>query len=211
MKILVVIFGLLLVWPASAQREFLTADEIDQIRLVQEPNARLSLYVSFAKQRVALIEQLLSTERAGRSSMIHTALNQYTQIIDAIDTVADDALKRGQEIDGGMAAVADAEEEMLEVLRKIQESEPKDMALYRFVLEQAVETTEDSLELTLQDLGDRATEVRARHRREEEKLEGLMQPQDVEARRAAQQKEAEEKKKIPSLYREGEKPKEQRR
>ena len=44
---------------AAQDRDFLTSDEADQIREAQEPNARLKLYVDFAKQRVAMIDQLL--------------------------------------------------------------------------------------------------------------------------------------------------------
>src|SRR5688572_15717970 len=102
---------------AHAQaRDFLTADEADQVRLAQDPNARLQLYTVFARQRLDQVQQLVATPKTGRSGLIHELLDDYTKIIEAIDTVADDGLKRKLTIDVGMAAVAGTEKELLAAL-----------------------------------------------------------------------------------------------
>jgi hypothetical protein len=193
--------------PVAAQPDFLTADEADQIRLVQEPNERLKLYLKFAEQRLELVKQLLAKDRPGRSALIHDALEQYSEIIDAIDTVADDALRRKLDISAGMAAVVEAEKKLLETLRAIQAAQPRDVAMYQFVLEQAIETTADSLELSMEDLEKRTEAVAAREERERKERESLMSAEEVEAKREAEKKEAEQKRKAPTLYRKGEQPK----
>src|SRR4051794_25837688 len=115
--------SVLLVLPLAAQqdRDFLSADETDQVRLVQEPNSRIALYTQFAQQRVSMVENLLGREKAGRSLLIHDALEDLSGIIDAVDTVVDDALKRQLPVDEGLKVLAAAEKEMLQKLNKVQD------------------------------------------------------------------------------------------
>lgn len=194
-------------WLAPAQdRDFLTADEADQIREAQEPNLRLSLYVKFAQARIELLKQLLAKEKAGRSALIHDTLEDYTHIIEAIDTVADDALRRKVDITEGMALVAPAEKEMAAALAKMGENPPKDFSRYEFALQQAIDTTSDSAELSASDLKNRATDVAERERKEKAERESMMSTGEVKAKRAAEQKADEKKRKVPTLRRKGEVP-----
>lgn len=194
--------------PAFAQRDFLTADEVDKVRLVQEPNERLKLYIDFARLRLDQIKTLIKDDKPGRGGLIHDLVDQYGQIIDAIDTVADDALQRKLDVAVGMKAVAAAEKDFLPVLKKVRDAKPADLARYEFVLDQAIDTTSDSLEASLEDLGARAAEVQARDAQEKKELEGMMQPKDLEAKKAADAKQkgddATAQKKKPTLLKPGE-------
>jgi len=190
---------------ACAQdRDFLTSDEADQIREAQEPNARLLLYARFATTRVALVEQLLAKEKVGRTTLIHDTLEDYAKIIEAIDTVADDALKRKLDITIGMKEVASAEKQMLATLQKLDEAPQKDYARYEFVLKQAIETTQDSADLSAQDLASRANSVAAKEKKEQKDLEAIMHPDEVDKKHQEEKKEVERKKKVPTLRRKGE-------
>jgi RNA binding exosome subunit len=190
----------------AQDRDFLSANEVEQIRQAQEPNERLLLYVHFAKQRMDLVKQYLAKDKAGRSIFIHNTLEDYNKIIEAIDSVSDDALKHNRPIDKGMIAVLDAEKEFLDQLNKIQDSEPRDLERYKFVLAQAIDTTHDSRELSLEDSHKRSTELAAEDAKEKKDRDAMMPAKEAKERQKAAQAEGEEKKKVPSLYRPGEKP-----
>jgi hypothetical protein len=203
-----VLWCLLLAAPLAAQRDFLTADEVDQIKEAQEPNARLELYAKFARQRVDLVKNLLSKNKTGRSILVHDALEDYSKIIDAIDDVTDDGLERKLDVKKGLAAVESEEDSMLTTLRRIRDSKPADMERYAFMLKQAIETTSDSLELAQEDTSERAKDVDARQQREQKQLDSMKAPEDQSTTsddsKAASQPASQPQRTAPTLKRPGE-------
>ncbi len=199
----VCICGLLV---AQEDRDFLTPNEVDQVREAQAPSDRLLLYIHFARERMDLLEQYLAKEKTGRSIFIHNTLEDYSKIIEAIDSVSDDALRHNRPLDKGMLAVVNAEKEFIDKLKKIEDGEPKDLDRYKFVLEQAIDTTNDSRELSLEDARKRSAELAAGDVKEKQERDAMMPAKEVDERKKAGQTQDNPQKKVPSLYRPGEKP-----
>jgi uncharacterized lipoprotein YddW (UPF0748 family) len=123
--------------------------------------------------------------------------------------VSDDAIKRKVAIDIGNTTVGAGETEMLARLQKIEESQPKDLARYEFVLKDAIETTQDSYDLSREDLKERMAASSAREKREKAEREALMTPEELAEKKAeakAEEKKEEQKKKAPTLRRPGDPP-----
>jgi hypothetical protein len=194
--------------PALAQRDFLTQDEVEKVREAQEPNERLQLYILFARQRLDQLQQLMAKDKPGRSLMIRQLLEDYTNIIDAIDTVSDDALRRKADIALGSNAVSAAEKRFSAQLRKAIDSQPRDLDMYELELKNALSDTTDSIELAQQDLGRRSTEIAAKDSEEKKRVDSMKPADDVKAQKAEDAKAGvgTPARKPPTLYRPGEKP-----
>jgi hypothetical protein len=203
--------GLLLLWAVPLfcqQKDFLTEDEVERVRLAQDPVERLKLYVLLGRQRVDQLEQLFAKEKAGRSVLIHDLLEQYAKIIEAIDIVADDALRRGLAIEEGIVAAVAAEKLMLGKLEKFQALEARDLSRYEFVLQSAVDATRDSIEASEEDLSSRAKRVTEEAKKEKKDREALLTPEERDEKVAGEKKLNEDPKlkgrKPPTLRRKGE-------
>jgi hypothetical protein len=203
---ILLLLSLAFVFPAPAQSDFLTADEADRIREAQEPDLRIGLYVGFAKQRMDLLDQLFAQNKVGRSSTIHAFLEQLTSIMETLDVVIDDALRRQKEITT-LGDVAKTARDIHARLEKHLESSPADLGRYKFALETAIETIHDSAELAEEDLRDRIRGVEAKQIEQRKERDALLTPEAKEEAKKADEKKAADDtkaKKRPSLMRKGE-------
>lgn len=204
--------------PALAQRDFLTADEVEKVREAQEPNERLKLYVVFARQRIDQLQRLLDKDKKGRSLMARQLLEDYANIIDAMDTVSDDALKRGTDIALGATTMHDAENRMLTQLQKIKDKAPADLDLYSVSLTEAIAATTDSLDLSKEDPGNRAAKLNAEDKKLKDDAEKVLAAEEAKGKTPEQARvegdvsasQEKPKRKPPTLYRPGEKPDDQK-
>lgn len=208
---------LLLALPAFAQKDFLSPNEIDQVREVQEPVARIKLYLGFAKQRLDQLQSTVTKNRAGRSGEIRQLLEDYTSILDAINTVSDDALARKIDVTLAPEAIVDGEKKFLDQLEKFEASVPRDLDMYQFSLKEAIASTSDSIDLANEDLGFRSQGVANKLRQEQkavaevnaaESRKGPATGADASAAeaKAAADDVSKPARKPPTLYRPGEKP-----
>jgi hypothetical protein len=199
-------FGL----PAFAQKDFLTSDEIEKVREAQLPNDRLKLYALLARQRLDQLERLLAKERKGRSLTARELLEQYSDIIDAIDTVSDDALKRGVDIAEGMVVVNDSEKRFVDQLQKIKDRAPSDLDLYDIALKEAVASTTDSLDLGKEDTTVRAAKLSDEDKKLKDQAETDIAAEDAKGKPVTEAKNGDAKpddkpkRKPPTLLRKGE-------
>jgi len=220
-RIISATLGLILPAPVLlAQRnagDFLTDDEISQIRDAQDPSERIPLYLKFARLRLELVKQAMAVEKPGRSKLIHDNIEDYTHIIEAIDSVIDDSLVSKLELGKTMDSVAAREKEFAAALKALDAQKPKDRYLFDFALKDAIDATKDSLEESEHDLGQRSHRLADEDAREKKERDAMMTPAEKEKRKgddAAEAKTAEEKSKkapkAPTLRRKGEVPTDQR-
>ncbi len=189
-------------------RDFLTEHEVDQIRMAQDPNVRLETYLHFATLRLALLDQLFETEEAGRGGKVHQNLDEFGRILEAVDMVIDDALLRDIDLTEGLELVRTQEPLFLARLEKIRDSEPEDLWRYEFVLEDAIEITNDSMELAGVDARERKRDLIEADEAEKAAREATMtatrREEVKEARQEIEQQEEEAESKRPSLLKPGE-------
>lgn len=158
--------ALLLCAPSMAQqqRDPLSDVESDQLREVaQDPDKRLKLLIRFANERLDTVEATLKDEKAkGRGQRVHDALQDFRALVDELDDNIDDYVGKQSDLRKILTEVIAAENDFDRRLKGIKEhaQDPKlteESKAYSFVLQDAVEAVNLSLEDAKKTLDEQAT------------------------------------------------------
>jgi hypothetical protein len=139
--------------PLCAQRrnDPLNETEIDQLRdAMMEPEARLKLYVKFARDRITKLEQMrVGPKTADRGAQTRDLLRDFLTVYGELDDNIDMYVGRQNDIRKPMRTVIDADTQFEAQLRALHDTagaEPKEAKLYQEVLADALDTLNSSAE-----------------------------------------------------------------
>jgi hypothetical protein len=138
--------------PCTAQKrrpDPLSDLEVDQLRdAAQEPEARLKLYIAFARTRLEKLRQIQSDPKAtDKDEQIRGALQDFTDIHDELDGNVDTFADRGDDLRKALKPVIEADTEFGSKLRAFKlslENAREQAEKYDFLLGTAMEAVDNA-------------------------------------------------------------------
>lgn len=157
---LLLAFLLLLSLPSFAggrKRDPLTEAEADQIReAAEKPEKRFHLFISFAKARLTAIDQLRADPKMaqGRGQQIHDLLEDFQALVDETESNLDDYREKKADLIKPLTELVEAESDWKLRLRALKEANAPEAKEYEFILQNAIETVNDSSDSARKELED---------------------------------------------------------
>jgi hypothetical protein len=134
--------------PAQAQRpdkDYLSDLEADKIRDAETPNEKVTLYLTFAEDRLKKFQYELEHPSANKhKEMLNYLMNSYGGCIDDAADQIQLSLEKQENIRQGIDQMSTKAKEFLTVLQKIQ-SNGQEVEMYKDNLDDAIEGTQDAL------------------------------------------------------------------
>jgi hypothetical protein len=141
----------LLILPVCAQKKNdpLNQLEIDQLRdAMLDPDARLKLYVRFAHDRMAKLEEMRSNPKTTeRGLQTHDMLQDFLTLYDELNDNIDMYVGRKNDIRKPMKVVIEADTEFesnLRALKSAASTNPAELKQFEFLLTDALDTVDAS-------------------------------------------------------------------
>jgi hypothetical protein len=143
------LLGALPAYSQARRHDPLDKEEVDQLRdAMLDPDIRLKLYLSFARDRMTKLEQMRSdpktTNRAGKT---HDMLADFLSVYDELNDNVDMYVGRKDDIRKPLKLVIEADTEFQSKLLALRDAANTDAAeskQYEFLLSNALDTVDSS-------------------------------------------------------------------
>jgi predicted nucleic acid-binding Zn-ribbon protein len=138
---------LLAIAGAQTRREPLNPVEIDKLRdAAQEPEARIKLFIQFARERLAAVEQVRTDAKApDQAQQTHDKLQNFLDVYDELNDNIDTFVDRKADLRKPLKMVIEADTEFqakLRALKSALNANPGEAQKYQFLLDSAVDAVD---------------------------------------------------------------------
>lgn len=134
---------------AAEKADFLSDDEVEELRDAQAPSERIEKYLSFAQVRLERFDDVRSRRPDPDYDIpayLDTQLDQYIRITDALKDWIEDHFDRHDDMREGLKKFLEVGTHQLEQLRHIEQSSDPYAAGYRKSLSDAIDDFSDALD-----------------------------------------------------------------
>ena len=184
--------ALLLVVSLGAARgaekgDYLSDDEVDQLREAQDPSQRIETYLAFAQVRLERFDDYRNRPPNPDYDIpgyLDTQLDQYIRITDALKDWIEDHFDRHDDMRAGLKKVLEMGPHQLEQLRHIEQSSDPYAAGYRKSLSDAIDDFTDALDGATKALSEQ-TKVFGELKREEKADAQTVKDREKEEKKSA--------------------------
>jgi len=129
---------------AQAQKDYLSGIEADKIREAETPNERITLFLTFADDRLKKLQyEVEHPSQTNHAEMINSLLNAYVGCVDDAADLIELGIEKQQNIRKGIDLMASRTKDFLVVLQKIP-TDAEGAELYKDNLDDAMEGTRDA-------------------------------------------------------------------
>jgi len=135
-------------WGAD-KADYLSDEEVDQLREAQEPSQRIEMYLSFAQTRLTQFDDYRNRQPSPDYDIpayLDTKLDQYIHITDALKDWIQDHFERGDDMRAGLKKFLEMGSHQLDQLRHAEQSSDPYTAGYHKSLGDAIDDFSDALD-----------------------------------------------------------------
>ncbi|MGA2984188.1 MAG: hypothetical protein ABSG32_10245 [Terriglobia bacterium] len=147
-SILLFVISLAVAWGAE-KVDYLSDDEVDQLREAQAPSDRIEKYLSFAQDRLTRFDDYRSRPPNPDYDIpgyLETQLDQYIRITDALKDWIEDHFDRRDDMRAGLKKVLEMGPHQLDQMRHVDQSPDPYAAAYGKTLNDAIDDFTDALD-----------------------------------------------------------------